>query len=434
MTKQEILEKLKRNNPGLSYGHLEGLLKILSFGVPLDAGVIIRKTGLPKETVTAFIRSMSPFIDDEKKLLPEVKSVEMHPFLWSMGDFFEANLQATNTFSDIRKEYKKKASREYDQFYALPETTIKKARLMIEKGEVSGKNIALLGDDDMVSLALILLQGGFRKLTVFDIDEELLAFIKAKSIELGNENVHIEKYDCREDLRDEFLGRFDNVMTDPPYTRYGAELFLNRALELVGAGGATGRKIFFFYGNSIRNPEKFLKTQEMLNRANVLIEDKISSFARYDGAESIGSTSSLYILQTLASTVIQKNSIKNRKIYTYETGKEEKFPFVDHLVLKATGVSTGILHGKNKMLSLLNGLCRRHRLKVVDTKVTEFKGKGYTFVLVLSNSNLTVHTWPEYNAVHFDLVTCSPIYDKPSLPDTVSELFGTDSVEVNFIE
>ena len=177
-----------------------------------------------------------------------------------------------------------------------------------------------------------------------------------------------------------------------------------------------------------------MKIQEILGKVNLVIEDKINNFAHYDGAESIGSASSLYILKSLASTAVYKGIRKNRKIYTYETEKEERFPFVDHVVLKVFGVSTLMLESKKKMLGLLNEFCRAHRLKVVDTKITEFKGKGFTFVYVLSNSNLTVHSWPEHNALHVDLITCSPIFDKPSLPKTISDLFNTDSIEINFVE
>jgi predicted methyltransferase len=432
-----LIEKLKRNNLGLSDGEIEGILFVL-----LSGGSLTKTTGLPKETLRGFKKSIASYLSDAsgdgaaltEEGKEELRHLGLRPYLWSFGDLMRCDKGTIEKFTSIREEYKKRASRELDQFYALPETSVKKAQVMIARGEVVGKNIALIGDDDMVSLALILLEGGFRSLTIFDVDNDLLTFIKTKTTSMGIDNVHTVHYDCRDELKDEYSGRFDVVLTDPPYTRYGAELFLERALEMVGGGASSDRKIFFFYGNSSRTPEKFLKIQEIIGRTNLVIEDKISNFAHYAGAESIGSASSLYILKTLPSTTVYKGIRKNRKIYTYETEKEERFPFVDHVVLKVFGVSTLLLESKRKMLGLLNDFCRTHRLRVVDTKITEFKGKGFTFVYVLSNSNLTVHTWPEHNALHVDLITCSPIFDKPSLPKTISDLFNTDAVEVNFIE
>ncbi|HAI62719.1 MAG: hypothetical protein UU64_C0012G0002 [candidate division WWE3 bacterium GW2011_GWF2_41_45] len=430
-----LIEKLKRANLGLSDGEIEGLVFVL-----LSGGSLIKTTGLPKETLRVFKKSMAVYLEEgdgdvlNRTGKDELKLLGLRPYLWSFADLLGPDKSIVEKFSRIREEYKKSASRELDQFYATPETSVKKAQVMIARGEVTGKNIALIGDDDLVSIALILLGGGFRSLTVFDIDNDLLSFIKAKSIDMGIDNIHTVRYDCRKELKEEYYGRFEVVLTDPPYTRYGAELFLERALEMTGGGVSPDRKIFFFYGNSSRTPEKFLKVQEIFSRTNLLIEDKINNFAHYNGAESIGSVSSLYILKTLPSTAVYKGIRKNRKIYSYENEKEEKFPFVDHVVLKVFGVSTLLLESKKKMLGLLNEFCRTHRLKVVDSKLTEFKGKGFTFVYVLSNSNLTVHTWPEHNALHVDLITCSPIFDKPSLPKTISELFSTDSVEVNFVE
>jgi len=435
--KKTFLEKLKRANLGLSDGELEGLLFIL-----LSGGSLIKASGLPKETLRVFKKSMSMYLEETDGDDPvlngegkeELRRLMLRPYLWSFGDLMKCDKRIVEKFTVIREEYKKRASRELDQFYALPETSVKKAQVMLARGEVTGKNIALIGDDDLVSIALILLGGGFRSLTVFDLDSDLLSFIKAKTDEMGIDNVRTVRYDCREALKEDYSGRFDVALTDPPYTRYGAELFLERALEMVGGGTSPGRKIFFFYGNSSKTPEKFLKIQEILGSFDLMIDDKINNFAHYSGAESIGSASSLYILKSTPSTAIYKGIRKNRKIYTYEAGKEERFPFVDHVVVKVFGVSTLLLESKKKMLGLLNEFCRAHRLKVVDTKITEFKGKGFTFVYVLSNSNLTVHTWPEHNAFHVDLITCSPIFDKPSLPKTISDLFSTDSVEVNFIE
>ena len=432
-----LIEKLKRANLGLSDGEIEGLLFVL-----LSDGSLIKATGLPKETLRGFKKSISPYLekkDGDEVILTETAKKELRqlglrPYLWSFGDLMVCDKEVAQKFALVRAEYKKRASREIDQFYATVETSVKKAQVMIARGEVMGKNIALIGDDDLVSIALILLEGGFRSLTVFDVDNDLLSFIEAKTASMGIDNVRTVHYDCREELKEEYLGRFDVVLTDPPYTRYGAELFLERSLEMIGGGGFANRKIFFFYGNSSRTPEKFLKIQEILGKVNLVIEDKINNFAHYDGAESIGSASSLYILKTLPSTTVYKGIRKNRKIYTHETEKEERFPFVDHVVLKVFGVSTLMLENKKRMLGLLNDFCRTHRLRVVDTKITEFKGKGFTFVYVLSNSNLTVHTWPEHNALHVDLITCSPIFDKPSLPKTISELFSTDAVEVNFVE
>ena len=46
-------------------------------------------------------------------------------------------------------------------------------------------------------------------------------------------------------------------------------------------------------------------------------------------------------------------------------------------------------------------------LKVVDEMSHYFIPQGATFIYVLSQSHIIFHTWPEYDLVHIDLVSCS---------------------------
>jgi S-adenosylmethionine/arginine decarboxylase-like enzyme len=57
-----------------------------------------------------------------------------------------------------------------------------------------------------------------------------------------------------------------------------------------------------------------------------------------------------------------------------------------------------------------------------------------TISFVLANSNLTVHTWPELKSLHIDLVTCSPIYNKDAILTTVRKVFGSEKVDLLFVE
>lgn len=49
------------------------------------------------------------------------------------------------------------------------------------------------------------------------------------------------------------------------------------------------------------------------------------------------------------------------------------------------------------------------KLNVVSTAKHYFPtNDGLTKIYVLSQSHLVIHTWPEFSALHFDLMTCSP--------------------------
>ena len=184
------------------------------------------------------------------------------------------------------------------------------------------------------------------------------------------------------------------------------------------------------YGNSFKSPEKFLKIQEIIFSYNFVIEDRINKFAKYEGADSIGNSSSLYILKSNLFTKTRTEYSQTLSIYTDENQKEETFPYVDHFILKVFDVDANLLTSKTKLMKAAGDFCRIHKLNVVDSNSFKFKGGGITLSYILSSSNLSIHTWPEYRALHIDLITCTPLYNKEVITETVSRLFGSNKVEL----
>lgn len=441
----DILTKLHDRLPQLKKREIEGILNILISHPNLKNNQLITKTGIPKETLRQVKAEMAFILQaksgDEISLKPEfeteLKELNPRPYKWSLLD--ETMLQTdTKTMETAIQAARQTLTpkRNLDQFFATTQTSINKILVMIDKDSVENKSIALLGDDDLLSVGLstIYTENQFKNLDIFDVDTELLARISSQ-LPTENKNIHAYQYDARKPVTPKFAGKYDVVVTDPPYTKAGVSLFLNRAIELVGKFNENRPKyIFLYYGNSFKTPEKTHKIQELINRTGLLIEDKIDKFSRYDGAESIGSASSLYILKVTPFTRTDKSSPFAENIYTFEDQKEEKFPFVDHVVFKVGGVASKLITSKPALMSAIGKLCTEHKLKVMDTKVTLFKGQGMTLTYILANSNLVVHTWPEYSALHVDLITCMPIYNKDGLADSISRLLGTKNVGVNWVE
>jgi S-adenosylmethionine/arginine decarboxylase-like enzyme len=262
-----------------------------------------------------------------------------------------------------------------------------------------------------------------------------LDVLEKVSKDLGLINIQFITYDVRKDLDARLIGSYDVVITDPPYTRSGIELFLNRCSQAVKKFQSYDSSyILLFYGNSFKTPEKFLKIQELINSFGLVIEDKIDKFARYYGADSIGSASSLYLLKTTPFSTWKPETSLNKNIYTYESQKVEKFPFVDHITAKVFNVPHDKVKSKAFILKAMGEFCNLHKLKVLDRKETEFKNGGLSITFILSTSNLLAHTWPENNAVHIDLLTCSPIHNKTGIYQSLSKLFDTKTIDIRHIE
>jgi predicted methyltransferase len=437
----KIVDQAAENAKYLTKSEVEGILNILITNTGITSNQLIQLTGIPKETLRDFKRAVSSLLKPlegdsiaiREDMLSTIVAENPKPHDWSLIKTEPSDF--SNQLAELRKKFPTSPQRNFDQFYATEETSIFKASILAKKGVLDGARVALLGDDDLVSAAIHIIGGKPASVTVFDIDEELLTAITNITRELGTNSVHTVKYDARKEIPPQYKGKFDVVVTDPPYTRQGISLFVNRGIDLLDYKDKDiAKHIFLYYGNSFKTPEKTLKVQETIQRSGLVIEDKIDKFARYNGAESIGDASSLYVLRTTPSTMLTKDYLVNQPIYTFEESKEEKFPYVDHFTFKLFGVPTNIVSSKSAVQKAAGDFCTLHKLKVRDERLTQFKNGGLTLTFILSNSNLLVHTWPEHNAVHLDLLTCSPICNKESLGESLSRLFNTKRVEVRQIE
>ena len=99
---------------------------------------------------------------------------------------------------------------------------------MLEKGDIEGRKILFLGDDDLTSIAAGLFNAA-KEVAVVDLDTRLLQTIKDISEEEGL-RIRLVEHDLRKPLPEQLRGRYDTVFTDPPYTHPGLTLFLSRGI------------------------------------------------------------------------------------------------------------------------------------------------------------------------------------------------------------
>ncbi len=174
--------------------------------------------------------------------------------------------------------------RELDQVLATLRTVARRARRLIETGETQ-RGVLFVGDDDLTSMALthhLKAMGQERTIHALDVDAELVEFLASHGVEA---TVH----DVREPF--ETSRRFGCVFTDPPYAPAGFALFVDRATPLLKDDG----RLWVCFGHSRRSAERGLTKQRIVTAAGLLVEEVVPDFNIYDGAESIGARSSLWI-------------------------------------------------------------------------------------------------------------------------------------------
>ena len=231
------------------------------------------------------------------------------------------------------------AKPELDQTHCTVDTKIARVLALHQTGALAGTRILLLGDDDLVSVAIarftglhgtagrgsaatregaVALQnagdddavalhaagglagaaglaGRVRQLTVVDTDQDVLDCIAAQTADSGLD-LRLVRHDLRQPLPADLVGGFDVACTDPPYTVAGAELFLSRAVAALAPGG--GQHVFFSFG--ARRPDDMLRTQQLIAGLGLVLRGLTPNFNEYVGAGVLAGTSHLYHLRTAA--------------------------------------------------------------------------------------------------------------------------------------
>ena len=299
------------------------LLFSLRSGEPVENNDLLQRIGVSRNALSQAKKLLSSLLKPSSKntqLKPETIGEIANLFesgykpeetLWSI--FESKNFEATVSLLEKYKDQRPSPNREYDQFTATIETTAKRACLLNFFEDIEGKRLLFLGDNDFTSVAV----ASFRKaseITVLDIDKRILD--KIDSISKGEGlNINSDNYDAREILPGLYTGKFDVVFTDPPYTEEGMKLFLSRAVRALDLSNNAAR-IYICYGNSDRAKERFLPIYDAFTASGLMMRWVFDKFNRYQGAESIGSSSSLFILDVTPATESLILEKYDKPIYT----------------------------------------------------------------------------------------------------------------------
>ncbi len=184
-------------------------------------------------------------------------------------------------FKEILNEFKKIAKNRpkldinFFQGYATEEDVIRRVALMHHYGDLYRREFILIGDDDLLSIALSLTQLPSR-IVVLDIDERLGEFIVEASREY-HFDIEFRKYDVVQPLPKDLVGNFDVFSSEPLETLTGLKAFVGRGVSCLKENG-TG-----YFGLTIleASHKKWLAIQKTLSSMNCVMTDIIRGFTAY---------------------------------------------------------------------------------------------------------------------------------------------------------
>ncbi|MER7100240.1 GNAT family N-acetyltransferase [Streptomyces humidus] len=189
-----------------------------------------------------------------------------------------------------------------DQSHCTAETKVRRVLALLTAGALPGGSLLLIGDDDLVSLAVAVVGdvlGGpiVERVTVVDISPEILEHIQKTAAALGT-RVETVQHDLRHPLPAGLHGQHDVAMTDPPYTPEGARLFLSRAVEGLRPGPA--HSVFFSFGG--KSPDEMLEVQREIMALGLVTNGYVRNFNEYEGSGILGGVGFFQHLLTTTST------------------------------------------------------------------------------------------------------------------------------------
>ncbi len=165
---------------------------------------------------------------------------------------------------------------EFFQERILQRDLFRRIEFLYRRGDLYGRRIFVLGDDDLFSLA-VGLTGLAERIVVAEIDERLVEFI-ARQARKHRLPVEVFRYNAAEPLPKLLRRRFDVFVMDPVETESGFTAWLSRGLAALAHPGA----VYFGLTELECPPLLWHRFQRLINESGLVMTDMLRDFTRYE--------------------------------------------------------------------------------------------------------------------------------------------------------
>lgn len=94
-------------------------------------------------------------------------------------------------------------------------------------------------------------------------------------------------------------------------------------------------------------------------------------------------------------------------------------------------VDSGILNDNEALEHLLLDALKKDNFRILDKRSHRFQPQGYTIVVLIAESHVALHTYPEYNSLFFYLYSCRGPQDGRKTYEFLRKRLRPSSVEFN---
>lgn len=105
-----------------------------------------------------------------------------------------------------------------------------------------------------------------------------------------------------------------------------------------------------------------------------------------------------------------------------------------HAIIDLSGCDPDIIRDRESILDILKQAAQIAKVTIVGQLEHHFSPEGYSAVLVLEESHLSIHIWPEYNHISLDLYSCNLETDFNAVETFLVKKFKAKNIESQLLE
>ena len=80
-----------------------------------------------------------------------------------------------------------------------------------------------------------------------------------------------------------------------------------------------------------------------------------------------------------------------------------------HIIAELYGVAPDLIAYEDQVKQILENISDRVGFTKVGSMYKQFTPQGVTGVILIEESHISIHTWPEYEQVNVDVFTCGDV-------------------------
>lgn len=113
--------------------------------------------------------------------------------------------------------------------------------------------------------------------------------------------------------------------------------------------------------------------------------------------------------------------------------KKKRSPIGHHYIVEASGCDPKIISSIEKVQQILVKAAEISGAQVWSVSINRFPPKGVSGVIVISESHISTHTWPEFGYGALDFYTCGNEIDPEKAVVYAVEAFGASTSHITEI-